>query len=188
MPSFNFAVTTGSAVPLSEPLNRHQLAKLVVQRNKQHANALLTAPGSVKKRRTVLYGTIPQQIRLIASNNPMGLTCAPYIGTPITHVRLLSACYERLNASGFEITNVTSIRLKHAEALIEMWRQDGCSTCEFNFQWTALLSWARMLGKPEMLDPLKEVVRKLTTEMAQKETTSLSAQIHLFKVPGGSNV
>lgn len=188
MPSFNFAVTTGSAVPLSEPLDKHQLAKLAVQRNKQRADALLTGPRLVKKTRRVLYGTLPQQIRLIASSNPMGLICAPYIGTHLMHVRLLSACYRRLNASGFEIFNVTTIRLEHAEALIDMWQQDGCTSAEFYFQWTALLAWTRMLGKPEMLDPLREVVRKLTKGIAQQETTSLSADAHSLNVTGSNHV
>lgn len=188
MNSFNFAVSTGSAVPRSEPLNKHQLAKLAVQRNKQRADALLTGPRLEEKTRFVLYGTLPQQIRLIASSNPMGPICAPYIGTALMLVRFLSACYRLLNASGFEIVNVTTIRLEHCESLIDMWQQDSCSSAEFYFQWTALLAWTRMLGKPEMLDPLKESVRKLTTEMAQKETTSLSTQTHSFKISGGSNV
>jgi hypothetical protein len=155
---FDFAITKRAVVPRS---NEHS-AKSPVEKKKYLLEAPLKAPQPREQWGGLMYAPIPEQIKLILTSSSRGNVFGPHLATDSMQVQLLSGYYMRLNASGFEISNVANFRPKHAKALIDMCQRDGCTTSDLCKLWTALLFWTRTLGKLEMLDPLEDVTQLFT--------------------------
>lgn len=158
MPSFDFATTARAEVPRI----KYHSANVPGEKHKHLFQGPLKPRLPQEQQDGRVYAPIHEQIRSILLSAPRANRYAPHLGSINKQVQLLGGYYIRLHAFGFQISDVANFRLKHAQALIDMWHADGCTTSDLCMLWTALRFWAQILGKPELLDPLEDVTLLIT--------------------------
>lgn len=180
--SFNFAVSQRPA-----PRRKYRPAGQTSHRLKVPviATQFTNQPEELK---CLVYAPVSDQLRTILGTISDTNVPEPHFATLKMKVKHLSRFYLRLQASGFEISNVANFRFRHAKALIEMWRRDGCPTTHMFKRWSLLLFWVRILGKPNMLDPLKYSTGIFIKSPMQSNASSSPSHTRTFKLTGSTHV
>lgn len=71
-------------------------------------------------------------------------------------VEILTGFYKTLRTNGFDIKDNSSLSLKHAKALLDIWQAQGKASNTTYAQWSDLRSWSRVLGKDGMIGPVTD--------------------------------
>lgn len=181
MPSFDFAIRKRVAPPCLKKQAKSPLKK------KYLFEGPVQPPLPQEQRGGLVYAPISVQLRLIIKGSGLN-GFAPHLDTLEMQVIAVKALYMQLKADGFEISNVTNFRYRHAKALMDLWQQRRCSSRKFRMRWTVLLFWTRVLGKDSLLEPLKNEAIAFVRTKVQKERAAKSAPGFSNKVIGSSHV
>lgn len=97
------------------------------------------------------------QVRTVLTNYYRFIGDTPRRRALDQQVKLLTRHYEELRELGYDIKDVTTFGLRHANALLAKWMTGGCGSNTVYCRWSSLRSWSRALGKNGMLGSIQEL-------------------------------
>lgn len=104
----------------------------------------------------LLGQSIPVQVKLVIVDRCHFLGEFPSRRVLEHRCEVIVTVYNELQGMGFSIRDVTSFGLKHARALLELWKSRDLAKKTIYNRWSALRGWSIALGKHGMLGTIDE--------------------------------
>ncbi len=99
------------------------------------------------------------QIRTVITNYHRYIGASTSRESLKTRVSVITSFYKELKARGYDIRDVTTFSLRHAKALLEIWRARNVAPNTLYVRWSLLRTWSRTLGKGGMIGPLTDYIQ-----------------------------
>ena len=123
--------------------------------------------------------TITAQVASVFTGHFRSLNRFPSRRVVQRRCEVIVTAYNELNAYGYDIRDVSTFGLRHARALLEVWKKKRLSRNTIYCRWSALRTWSNALGKAAMLGRLEEYWPEFKRSDATKQTYHLLTQEQL---------
>lgn len=142
----------GTAYPIQSP----DKASTRAHWSRTRGDALPCSTKEQEKPTFAASAPCDEQIRAALTNYHRFIGSTPSRASIKNRVVVIASFYKELKAAGFDIQDVTKFSLRHARALLDIWKAKGCASNTLYVRWSVLRGWSRVLSKHGMIGPLTD--------------------------------